>query len=296
LAQAVAAYRSALKVYTREQLPQDWAWIQTILGLALWQQGSQTAGAQGMELLAQAVAAYRSALEVYTREQQPQHWAGTQLRVGALFWEQGSQTAGAQGVELLAQAVAAHRSALEVYTREQFPQQWAETQNFLSGALGTLSNQLAGEEGLKHKHEAVELSREVMSYQSDDLSCYYLASALGDLAFNLILNSQFAETQTRCEEAQSLVNKIGDGIPKQDRDNLTILIQGNLAHALLFQNHYNDALTIYRQNWNKPLHGKTFGEITLEDFTAFDKVGLNHPDLSRMKQTLGDLGSEAPSP
>jgi hypothetical protein len=30
-----------------------------------------------------------------------------------------------------------------------------------------------------------------------------------------------------------------------------------------------------------------FGEITLEHFAAFDKAGLTHPDLSRMKQALG---------
>ena len=56
------------------------------------------------------------------------------------------------------------------------------------------------------------------------------------------------------------------------------------------------AFTIYRQNWNKPLHGKTFGEITLEDFAAFDKASLTHPDLSRMKWALEDLHSKAPSP
>ena len=109
------------------------------------------------------------------------------------------------------------------------------------------------------------------------------------------MNSQFAEARAQCEEAQSLVNKIGDGIQKADRDNL-IFIQQNLAHALLFQGHYDEALAIYRQNWDKPQQGKTFGEITLEDFAAFEKAGLNHPDLSRMKQALGDLGSKVPSP
>jgi len=32
-----------------------------------------------------------------------------------------------------------------------------------------------------------------------------------------------------------------------------------------------EALAIYRQYWDKPLHEKTFGEVTLEDFAAFDK-------------------------
>ena len=122
-----------------------------------------------------------------------------------------------------------------------------------------------------------------------------MASALGDLAFDLVLNGQFAEAQTQCEEAQRLASEIGDGIEKSYRDNL-IFIQGNLAHALFFQGHYDEALAIYRQNWDKPLNEKTFGEITLEDFAAFDKAGLTHPDLSPMKRALGDLHSKAPSP
>jgi tetratricopeptide (TPR) repeat protein len=190
--------------------------------------------------------------------------------------------------------VAAYRSALEVYTRADLPQGWALTQNNLGSALEDLGNQLQGEEGLKRQREAVQLLRDVMSYQSDDLSRYHLASALGNLAFKLVLNSQFPEARAQCEEAQRLANDIGDGVEKTDRDNL-IFIQQNLAHALLFQGHYDEALAIYRQNWSKPLHGKTFGEITLEDFTTFDKAGLAHPDLSRMKQALGDSGSNAPS-
>jgi len=134
-----------------------------------------------------------------------------------------------------------------------------------------------------------------MAYQPSDQSRFLLTRYLGSFAFNLVLNRQFAEAQTRCEAAQRLANELGDGIQKTDRENL-ILIQQNLAHALLFQGHYDEALVIYRQYWGKPLNGKTFGVATLEDFAAFDKAGLNHPDLSRMKQALGDLGSEAPSP
>ena len=169
------------------------------------------------------------------------------------------------------------------------------TQYNLGNALGALGNQLEGEEGLKRKREAVELLRNVVSYQPDDQSRYQLASRLGGLAFQLVLDSQFAEAQTRCEEAQRLANAVGDGVQRSNRDNL-IFIQGNLAHALLFQGHYDEALAIYRQNWDKPLNGKTFGEITLEDFAAFDKAGLTHPDLSRMKQALSDLTSKSPSP
>ena len=143
--------------------------------------------------------------------------------------------------------------------------------------------------------KSVELRRNLVSYQPDDQSRYALASALGDLAFNLVLNGQFAEARTRCEEAQRLADEIGDGVEKTDRDDL-IFIQQNLAHALFFQGHYDEALAIYRQYWNKPLLKNTFGEVTLEDFAAFDKAGLTHPDLSRMERALEDLRSKAPSP
>jgi len=67
----VTAYRSALEVRTREQLPQDWAMTQDNLGNALRHQADRTEGQKGAELLAQAVAAYQSALEVYSAEAFP---------------------------------------------------------------------------------------------------------------------------------------------------------------------------------------------------------------------------------
>jgi tetratricopeptide (TPR) repeat protein len=290
----VAAYRSALEVRTREQLPQDWAQTQNNLGNALKAQGILSGGAQSNELLAQAVAAYRSALQVYTREQLPQDWAQTQNNLGLALSTLGNLKGGEDGQKLFEEAIAAYHSALEVYTKTDQPQAWVQTQNNLSDALEALGNQLGGEEGLKCVKESVELLREVMSLQPDDISRYRLASVLGGLGFELVLNSQFEEAQTRCEEAQELTNEIGDGIQKTDRDDL-ILIQQNLAHALLFQGHYDEAFTIYRENWNKPLHGKTFGETTLDDFAEFDKAGLTHPDLSRMKQALAKLDAEVPS-
>jgi hypothetical protein len=64
----VSAYRSALEVYTREQLPQNWAATQNNLGLALRDQADRTEGSKGAELLAQAVSAFHSCLAIYTPE------------------------------------------------------------------------------------------------------------------------------------------------------------------------------------------------------------------------------------
>jgi tetratricopeptide (TPR) repeat protein len=73
----VDAYRQALLVRTREQLPQDWATTQNNLGNALQEQGKRTSGDQGSQLLAQSVDAYQQALLVFTSNDLPQWWALT---------------------------------------------------------------------------------------------------------------------------------------------------------------------------------------------------------------------------
>ena len=77
LSEAVAAYRDALTVYTKEQLPQDWAGTQNNLGNVLQEQGTRTGGEMGKVLIRQAINAYELALEVRTREALPVQWGQT---------------------------------------------------------------------------------------------------------------------------------------------------------------------------------------------------------------------------
>src|SRR5208282_4482411 len=212
LDEAVAAFHSALEVRTKADLPQNWAATQNDLGNALYELGTRSGAEEGRKLLEDAVGAYRSALEVYTRADVPEDWARNQNNLGNALYELGTRGGVEEERKLLEEAVAAYRSALEVRTKADFPQDWAATQNNLSDALRALGQRLGGEEGLKRQRESVELLRDVMSYHPDDVSRYRLASVLGGLAFNLILNSQFAEAQTRCEEAQRLASEIGDGV------------------------------------------------------------------------------------
>jgi tetratricopeptide (TPR) repeat protein len=182
------------------------------------------------------------------------------------------------------------------------PQDWARSQGNLGAALGKLSAQSEGTKAKELLTQAVAAFRSALEVQTREqlpqdwaATQYNLAYALGGLAFYLVLSHQFADAQAGCEQALALADEIGDGIQKTYRDDL-IFIQQNLAHALLFQGHFDEALAIYRQNWDKPLRGKTFAELTLEDFAAFDKAGLTHPDLPRMKRVLGDLPFKAPGP
>ena len=74
---AVTPYRAALEIYTREQLPQQWAATQNNLGIALSSLGTRAGGAEGAQFLRDAVTAYRAALEVFTKEHFPLQWGDT---------------------------------------------------------------------------------------------------------------------------------------------------------------------------------------------------------------------------
>ena len=75
LQEAVNTYREALKEYTRERVPLDWATTQNNLGNALRALGERESGTAHLE---DAVTAYREALKERTRERVPLDWAETQ--------------------------------------------------------------------------------------------------------------------------------------------------------------------------------------------------------------------------
>ena len=91
LEEAVAAYREALKEWTRERVPLDWAATQNNLGNALVALGERESGTAKLE---EAVAAYREALKEWTRERVPLDWAMTQNNLGNALRPSGSARAG----------------------------------------------------------------------------------------------------------------------------------------------------------------------------------------------------------
>jgi hypothetical protein len=72
LEEAVTAHREALKEYTRERVPLQWATIQHSVGIILAFLGE---GESGITRLEEAIAAFREALEERTRERVPLDWA-----------------------------------------------------------------------------------------------------------------------------------------------------------------------------------------------------------------------------
>ena len=71
LIKAAMNCQNALRVFTKDELPQGWAWAQMNLANALMEQGESDRGQEAKEMKAQAVEAYHLALEVYTMEDFP---------------------------------------------------------------------------------------------------------------------------------------------------------------------------------------------------------------------------------
>jgi tetratricopeptide (TPR) repeat protein len=166
LDEAIAAYRDALTVYTRDDMPTGWAITQNNLGNALQIQGERTDGDEGLRLLDEAAAAYRDALAVHTRNDLPSDWAMTQNNLGIVVQNQGERTAGDEGLRLLDEAIIVYGEVLTVYTRDDMPDGWAATQNNLGSALFARGERTDGAEGLRLLDEAVSAYRNALTVRT----------------------------------------------------------------------------------------------------------------------------------
>jgi tetratricopeptide (TPR) repeat protein len=153
LGEAVQAYREALKEFTLERFPLQWATAQNSLGNALSALGERESGTQHLE---EAIQAYREALKEFIRARFPLQWAGTQNNLGIALGALGERERGTQHLE---EAIQAYREALKERTRDRVPLDWAMTQNNLGNALRALGER---ESGTKHLEEAVQAYREAL--------------------------------------------------------------------------------------------------------------------------------------
>ncbi len=153
LEEAVEAYSEALKEWTRDRVPLQWAMTQNNLGAALQTLGARESGTGRLE---EAVSAFREALKEWTRARVPIDWAMTQNNLGIALRALGERESGTARLE---EAVAAYREALKEYTRDRVPLQWAMTQNNLGNALQTLGER---ESGTARLEEAVAAYREAL--------------------------------------------------------------------------------------------------------------------------------------
>jgi tetratricopeptide (TPR) repeat protein len=158
LEEAVAAFRDALKEYTRERVPLGWAAAQNNLGNALWHLGWAQSSTERLE---EAVTAYRDALKIRTRERLPLGWAMTQNNLGNALRDIGEHESGTVRLD---EAVTAYSDALKEYTRDRVPLEWAMSTGNQGVALRLLAERRGdlaiAERALAQITEAFETFRE----------------------------------------------------------------------------------------------------------------------------------------
>ena len=238
LDQAIESYNNALQVYTRENLPQDWAMTLKDLGNALSDQGERKSGPEGLQLLSQAVSAHRNALQVYTREDLPLHWAMAQNDLGNALQRQGTRQDDLEGAQLLSEAVSAFRNALQVYTREDLPLNWAVVQNNLGIALRAQGRQTGGAEGMRLFSETVLAFRNALQvYTSEGLPQDW-AMTQNNLGAALSTQGQWTGGAEGVRLLSEAVSAYRDALQVRTREGLPqgwAMTQNNLGSTLMEQ-------------------------------------------------------------
>ena len=119
LLEAVVVVRDALKEWTRERVPLEWAKAQNNLGSALGVLGQRETGTGRLR---EAVEAYRDALKELTREHMPLDWAQTQSNLGNALQMLGQREI---GIARLEEALAAWEACLTL-PASIWPTEWID--------------------------------------------------------------------------------------------------------------------------------------------------------------------------
>jgi tetratricopeptide (TPR) repeat protein len=157
LKNAIESYEGALRVYTEDGFPVDWAMTRNNLGAAYW---NLPTGDRG-ENFRNAIECFEATLRVYTEDGFPGDWAMTLNNLGTAY---ADLPAGDRG-ENVKKAIEYFEAALRVHTEDGFPVDWAGTRNNLGVAYANLP---AGDRGenLKKAIESYEAALRV--YTEDE--------------------------------------------------------------------------------------------------------------------------------
>jgi tetratricopeptide (TPR) repeat protein len=127
LEQAMAYHEAALRVYTFERYPFQYAKTYSQLGI-IYQHYGVASGQQ--EFIEQAIHCYKSALWVYTRDKFPEQWTMLQTYMGCAYAYRSQGKVG----DNIEYAIYCHEMALRVVPRTLFPTIWATAQTHLADA------------------------------------------------------------------------------------------------------------------------------------------------------------------
>lgn len=152
---SVAAYESALKIWTPDEHPKQWGDTMNGLGICFRRLGTRATGNLGRSFLEKAIEAHRAALTVRSRYEYPRLWARTQNNLAAALRHLGTLIGGTDGKNFVAQAIEVYQLTFEVRTRQNLPAGWGESMNNMAIAQRVLGVLTGGADGARRLSESV---------------------------------------------------------------------------------------------------------------------------------------------
>lgn len=114
---------------------------------------------------------------------------------------------------------------------------------------------------------------ETLKTINDTLKTCYIYE-LGRTTYSLLFAQKFEQTEQRARQALALD-------PKQ------IWIKTNLAHALLFQNRYEEAYELYNELKSLPIQqGFSYSNECLKDLRLLEEYGITHKNIEKIRAFL----------
>jgi hypothetical protein len=131
-ARAVADFRAALKIDTKDRRPLRWGGNSVNLAVALTGLANHLPGHDRAVLLAEAATLLLRSQEIVTREKQPLFWAIVQTNLGRIRAKQADHSKRAR---FRSEAATAFRAALEILSERENPREWEIARDELNAVL-----------------------------------------------------------------------------------------------------------------------------------------------------------------
>ena len=262
---AITVYQLALRVFLREESPENWAIIQNDLGIAY----SNRIRGERAGNLEKAIVAYKLALQVVTQETFPEHWASVQNNLGESY----RNRIRSERAENLEEAISAYELALQVRTRGALPENWATTQNNLGVAY---RDRIRGEraENLEKAIAAYELALQVRTREEFPEYWADTQNNLG-IAYHDRIRGERAENLEKAIAAYELALQVRT---REEFPEYWAAIQNNLGNA--YSDHIQGNQT-HNVEQAIALHNQASEVFTRESFP--DKWAENQ---SRLAESL----------
>jgi len=149
----------------------------------------------------------------------------------------------------------------------------AETHDLMARAYNATDDAQYAEIALRSRDLAISAYAKVLGQEN---ALKKMVSALGNQSFYRLLSSQYNEALRAANTALTLA-------PSK------VWIRANQAHAMLFLGQTEEALAVYKKNWNLKVFDDSpelFSSAVLDDFKKFRKAGLPAEKMEMIEKMM----------